>query len=109
MDFIRKTLDDVLSKYNIDRTRIVATGTGRRSDGLCCRVYQPELIRGVAAVDTALPGGPRFPQRPSRRLAIYVTHAKGSNAAGRDQEQGSRLQAMKYPVILLKDPGDPAS
>jgi poly(3-hydroxybutyrate) depolymerase len=57
VEFIRKSLDDLISKYNIDRTRIVAQGSqaGGAMAWLTALNHR-DLIRAVAPFDTALPG-----------------------------------------------------
>jgi pimeloyl-ACP methyl ester carboxylesterase len=56
VEFIRKSLDDLISKYNIDRTRIVAQGSqaGGAMAWLTALNHR-DLIRAVARLDTALP------------------------------------------------------
>lgn len=109
VDFIRKTLDEVISKYRIDRTRIVACGhqTGGAMAILTAFSHR-SLIRAVAATDAALPGRLQVPPNdPVERLALLLTVAEKFDGADRLQEQVKRLQEMKYPVILRKHPGEP--
>jgi len=109
VDFIRKTLDEVISKYHIDRTRIVACGhqTGGAM-ALLAALSHRSLIRAVAATDTALPGRVQVPANdPIERLALLLTAAEKFAAAERLEEQVKRLREMKYPVILQKHPGEP--
>ena len=109
VDFIRKTLDDVISKYRVDRTRIVACGhQAGGAMALLTAFSHRSLIRAAAVTDTALPGRLQVPANdPIERLAVFITVAEKSDAAPRVQEQVTRLQEMKYSVILQKTPGDP--
>jgi serine protease Do len=109
VDFIRKTLDEVISKYKIDRTRIAACGhqTGGAM-ALLTAFSHRSLIRAVAATDTALPGRLQVPANdPIERLALLLTVAEKFDRADRVEEQVKRLQDMKYPITLRKHPGDP--
>ncbi len=109
VDFVRKTLDDVLSKYRIDRTRIVACGhQAGGAMAMLTAFSHRSLIRAAAVTDTALPGRLQVAANdPIERLAIFITIAEKSDAAQRIQGQVTRLQEMKYSVILQKNPGDP--
>ncbi len=109
VDFLRKTLDELISKYKIDRTRVVACGhqTGGAMALLTAFAHR-SLIRAVAATDAALPGRVQVPANdPIERLALLLTVAEKFDGADRVEEQVKRLQEMKYPVILRKHPGDP--
>jgi predicted esterase len=109
VDFVRKTLDEVISRYRIDRTRIIASGhqAGGAMAALTAFSHR-SLIRGLALTDTALPGRLQVPANdPMERLALFIGVAEKSDAAERVQEQVTRLQQMKYPVILRKHPGEP--
>jgi serine protease Do len=102
LGFIRKALDDVLAKYNIDRTRIVTHGyqAGGAMAYLVAFANQ-ELVRGVAVVDAPLPGRTAVPPNdPIRRLAIYVANAKGSKQAQAIEAGVKQLQTIKYAVVL---------
>jgi len=108
VDFIHKTLDDVLSKYNIDRTRIAVHGhqAGGAMAYLTAFAHR-DVVRAVAAVDAALPARARVPANdPVERLAIHTTFAKKSKLAKRIKAGTKRLQEMKYPVIVNDFDGD---
>ena len=109
IDFIRKTLDEVISKYKIDRTRIV--GCGHQTGGamaLLTAFSHRTLIRAVAVTDATLPGRVQIPANDTiERLALSLTVAEKFDGAARVQEQVKRLQELRYPVILRKHPGDP--
>ncbi|NLF71138.1 MAG: PDZ domain-containing protein [Candidatus Anammoximicrobium sp.] len=109
-DYLRKTLDEVIAKYHIDRTRIVACG--RQTGGamaLLTAFSHRSLIRAAAATDTVLPGRIQVPANdPIERLALMLTVAEKQPVGGqRIEEQVKRLQDMKYPIILRKRPGEP--
>lgn len=109
LDFIRKTLDEVISKYKIDRTRIVACGhQAGGAMALLTAFSHRSLIRAAAVTDTVLPGRVQVPANdPIERLALLLTAAEKFDGTDRLAEQVKRLQEMKYPVILRKHPGDP--
>jgi serine protease Do len=105
LEFIRKALDDVMQKYNIDRARIVVMGE-EAGGGVAylLAAQNRELIRGVAAINAAMPPGMRPPENdPAQRLAIFTTTSKKASpavAAGI-----KRLREAKHPVTEL-DLGD---
>ncbi len=108
-DFIRKTIDDVLANYNVDRSRIVTHG--HQAGGAMAFLVafkQRDLIRGVASVDSALPQRTPVPNNdPVQRLAIYMTTASKSRLASAIEAGSKRLVEMKFPVTL-KDQGEQA-
>jgi serine protease Do len=101
LEFIRKAIDDVLQKYNIDRARIVTAGEAAGgSVAYLVASQNRELIRGVAAINAPMPLGMRPPESdPVQRLAILTTLAKKSPPAiiaGIKQ-----LREAKHPVTEL--------
>ncbi len=107
VDFIRKTLDDVLANYNIDRTRIVVHGhqAGAAMAYLVAFAHR-DVIRALAAVDAALPSRARpLDNDPIQRLAFYTTIADKSPLAAAVKAGVKRLTDMRYPVTV-KSLGD---
>jgi serine protease Do len=107
LEFIRKALDDVLSKYTVDRKRIVVAGQeGGGAMAYLFAISNRELAQGVVAVDAALPTGTSIPPNdPVRRHAFFITTAKKSAAAAPIQTTIDQLRAAKYPVTV-KDVGE---
>lgn len=108
VDFIHKTLDDIISKYNVDPTRIVAHGyqAGAAMAYMTAFAHR-DVVRAVAAVDAGLPARARVAANdPVERLAIHATYAKSSKLAERIKGAVTRLKAMKYPVIAKELDGD---
>ncbi|HZZ27720.1 MAG TPA: PDZ domain-containing protein [Pirellulales bacterium] len=103
LEFIRKAMDDLLQKYNIDRTRIVVIGE-EAGGGMAYLLasLNRDLIRGVAALNVAMPPGMRPPENdPVQRLAVFTTTAKKASpavAAGI-----KRLRDAKLPVTELNE------
>lgn len=109
VDFVRKTLDEVLSRYRVDRTRIVACGhqAGGAMAALTAFSHR-SLIRGLAVTETALPGRLQIPANdPIERLALFLGVAEKSDVVPRLREQVAQLQQAKYSVILREHAGDP--
>jgi serine protease Do len=108
VDFLRKTLDELLSRYAIDRTRIVACG--HEAGGAMAYLLafgHRDLIRGVAAADALVPTRATVPANdPIDRLAITMLVGKRSALAERMQQIADRLQQMKYPVMVWEHPGE---
>jgi serine protease Do len=101
LEFVRKEMDDVLQKYNIDPSRIVVAGDDIGGGiAYLLAVQNRDLVRGVAAINAALPPGMASPESdPVQRLAIFTTTAKQSSpavAAGI-----KRLREAKFPVTEL--------
>lgn len=107
LEFVRKEIDDVLQKYNIDRSRIVVAGE-EAGGGIAYLLADQnrDLIRGVAAINAAMPPGLTPPENdPVQRLAIFTTTAKQSSPA--IIAGIKRLRDAKFPVTEL-DVGDVA-
>ncbi len=100
-EFIRKAIDEVVQKYNIDRARIVVVGQ-EAGGGMAylLAAQNRDLVRGVGAISAPLPLGVRPPENdPAQRLAVLTTSAKKSPptvAAGI-----KRLREAKHPVTVI--------
>jgi serine protease Do len=101
LDFIRKTMDDVIGKYNVDETRVVAYGyQAGGAMALLTALRHRSLVRAVVAVDASLPARAAVAANdPLERLAFYIAYAKEAKLADRIAAGVKRLQDMKYPVI----------
>ncbi len=89
LEFVRKAIDDVIGKYNIDRTRVVAIGQ-EAGGGMAylLAAQNRDLIRGVAAIDAPMPPGMKPPEaEPAERLAIFTTTSKKSPRIRRRRHQ----------------------
>ncbi|HTQ39961.1 MAG TPA: PDZ domain-containing protein [Pirellulales bacterium] len=101
LEFIRKAIDDVVQKYNIDPARIVVMGE-EAGGGMAYLLagQNRDLIRGVAAINAAMPPGMRPPENdPVQRLAVFTTTTNKPSpalAAGI-----KRLREAKHPVTEL--------
>jgi serine protease Do len=107
--FVSKAIDEVMEDYHVDRTRIVAHGyrAGAAVAYLVGFTHR-DRIRGVAAVDAALPAGSRPPVNdPIHRLAFYITRAEKSPITPRVDAGIKVLRDMKYP-ITVEDQGEVA-
>jgi poly(3-hydroxybutyrate) depolymerase len=102
LEFIRKAADDVISKYNIDRTRIVAAGQeAGGAMAFLLAAANRELVRGVATVNTSVPPGLKMPtSEPVQRLAFFAVNFKEPPAGW--NEAVKRLREAKHPVTELK-------
>ena len=107
VDFIRKTIDNLMATYNIDRTRIVVHG--RQAGGSMSYLLgfsHRDLIRGVAPVDAALPARTAIEANdPALRLAFYAFHVKGSRLETASQAGLERLKKAKFPVSAIQIDG----
>ncbi len=101
MEFIRKTLDNITSTYNVDPSRVVVHGhQGGASMAYLVGFNHRDVIRAVAAVDGQFAGRPTD-NDPLQRLAFYITTAKRSRFARRIDAGIRRLKSMKYPVTVV--------
>ncbi len=101
VEFVRKVLDEVRSRYTIDPQRVAAHG--HQTGGAMAFVLAfslRETIRGVAAVDAPLPVPP--PENdPLNRLSIFLTTARQSRYAGQIETAITALRGRKYPVTVI--------
>jgi serine protease Do len=106
-EFIRKTLDDVAGRYNIDATRIATYGY--QTGGTMAFLFafeNVERIRAIAAIDAAPPARTQIPTTdPVNRLAFFLGRAAKSPAAALQKAFLEALQSLKHPVTL-QDLGD---
>jgi len=109
IEFIRKTMDNVLNTYNIDRNRIVSFG--RQAGGamsLILAFSHRDLVRGAIPVDAPFPLRAGIaPNDPAERLAIHAILVKGSPVNTAVGNAIKALEAAKYPVSRteLESPG----
>jgi serine protease Do len=100
--FVRKAIDDLLSDYNMDRSRIVVSGY--QAGGVMAYLVafaHRDLVRGVAAVDAALPRRAQPPPNdPLQRLAVFSASGGTSELAQAIKTGLEQLQQMKYPVTV---------
>ena len=103
VEFIQKTLEQIISKYNVDRSRVVLYG--QEAGGALAYLFafrNRELARAVVAVDAVMPARLRLPDTdPVYPLAILTTSAPGSRVAERVELAIEQLREMKYPVTVL--------
>ena len=106
---VRRLLDKVCDDYNTDPSRIVVYG--HQGGGALAYVFgfsQQDVVRAIAAVDTALPRMVRPPEtdplKPQAIFSTVATKTETSEAVSRGIEQ---LRTLKYPVTVL-DVGEQA-
>lgn len=109
IEFIRKTMDNVLNTYNIDRNRIVSFG--RQAGGAMALILgfsHRDLVRGVIPVDAPFPLRAGItPNDPAERLAMHAILVKGSPVRAAVDNAIKTLESAKYPVSKteLDSPG----
>ena len=104
--YIRKTIDDVIGKYNVDRSRIVVQGyQGGAALAYLVAFAQRDLIRGVAAVDSPLPQRAAAPaNEPINRLAFYSAWSEKSQLADRIKGEMEKVSGALFPVTTKTFP-----
>jgi len=103
LGYIRKTLDEVVAKYHVDRNRIVVAGQ-EGGGGMAYLLAQAnrDWIRGVVAIEAAIPAGTELlPNDPIQRLAFYIARSEKSPAKAQIEATIKALRASKYPVTIL--------
>src|SRR6185295_1788712 len=100
IDFIRKTLDDVIAHYNVDPMRIAVYGY--QTGGSLAYLFGFEhldRIRAIIAIDAMPPRGTKLPATdPINRLAFFVAAAEKSPAAPILKSLLTALESLKFPV-----------
>jgi poly(3-hydroxybutyrate) depolymerase len=100
--FVKKTIDDVIGRYNIDRTRIVAFG--EQAGGTMAwfvGLQNLDRIRGIAVADAVPPPRSKLPANdPVQRLAYYTAVADKSPLAPAMKAINERLTSGKFPVTV---------
>lgn len=108
--FIRKVIDHFVSTYTIDRARIVVSGSQASGSMAYLTAFRlRDIVRGVVAVDAAIPIlFARPPDNdPIERLAVVVVTYGNSSAKQRVQQNVELLREMKYPVVVEEVEGEP--
>ncbi len=107
LEFVRKTLDDLMSKYNIDRRRVAVVGQeGGGAMAYLLAFANRDQIQAVVAIDAALPRSTQIPSNdPVFRQAFFITNAKQAAAAKGIEATVEQLRTQKFPVTV-KDLGD---
>ena len=99
--FVRKSLDDVATRYSIDPTRIVTYGY--QAGGAMAWLVgfeHVDRVRAICAVDAGPPARSKAPDSdPINRLAYYIASAQKSPAAPLLKAVVTRLEAARFPVI----------
>jgi predicted esterase len=104
VDFIHKVTEEVMSRYSVDPHRVVIGGrqTGA-AIGFMAAFPRRDLIRGVVAIDAALPRAARVPaNEPAQRFAAHFLVTEGSRITAAVDRSAERLSKMKYPVSVQR-------
>jgi serine protease Do len=106
IEFIRKAYDDLAGRCTIDPQRVVVHGhEAGGAMAILTAFAHREVIRGVAAVDAALPSRITPPANdPLQRLAVYFTTNQSGRLTDRVKQNSEDLRKMGYPVTV-KDLG----
>jgi S1-C subfamily serine protease/predicted esterase len=98
--FIRKTLDDVLSRYNVDRARIAVYGY--QAGGAMAYLVgfeHRDRVRAIVAIDAVPPPRSKLPDvDPLNRLDFFIGHAEKSPSAPLMKVLFAALEAEKFPI-----------
>src|SRR4029078_745846 len=100
IDFIRKTIDDCITHYNIDATRIGSYGyqTGGAMAYLV-GFEHIDRIRAIIAIDAVPPNRTRLPETdPINLLAFFIATAEKSATAPLLKTLFTALESLKFPI-----------
>jgi len=107
--YVRKAMDQLAATYRLDPTRIVVHGyQGGAAMAYLVALSHRDRIRGVAAVDAALPVRASAPEnQPHERLAVYTTLPSESPLVARIQAGIQQLKDARFPVTVrpMEGPG----
>jgi serine protease Do len=110
-EFIKKTLEENLSHYNVDPNRISVYGY--QSGGAMAYLYGLEnmqRVRAIIAIDAVPPLRVQLPDTdPINRLAFFIGHADKSSNAALMKTLFAALEGEKFPVtkkLLGEKPRD---
>lgn len=99
-EFVRRAMEHVGGKYNVDRSRVALFGEG--ADGVFALSLATVLqgrVTAAAVVEAALPANVELaPTAPLESLAIFSAQAGDSKQARRIEAGIARLRKLKYPV-----------
>jgi predicted esterase len=100
--FIRKTLDDLMSHYTIDTTRVAIFGADASGTmAFLTALEHRDRFRGLAAAEAAPPARMKAPETdPVNRLAIFLASAEKTPAHGTNETLHTRFTAAKFPVTM---------
>jgi serine protease Do len=100
--FIRKTLDDLISHYTVDSTRVAIFGADASGTmAFLTALEHRDRFRGLAATEAAPPARMKLPETdPVNRLAVFLASADKTPAKGTNESLQARLTAVKLPVTL---------
>jgi len=99
---ISRLLVDVSAAYNVDKSRVVTHGhEGGGRAALAVAFSNREAIRGVAAVEAALPAPPPD-NEPQYRLDIYLAVAEKSPLRNVVERAAQAIEQKKIPLVVKK-------
>ncbi len=109
-EFVRKAMDEVIDKYNIDDDRVVVGGyqAGGTFAAIVATAH-PDAVRGIALVDAAPPARASLPTSdPVQRLSVFVSASDKSKHKAQVKQAVEALRTNKIPVSVLSPTPEPA-
>lgn len=102
VEFVRKTLDEVMRGYAVDPSRVVVHGyQAGGAMAWAVALARREVIRGVATVDAVAPLRAQLPENdPFQRFAVYSSASPKSTVATPLEALMKRLRELKFPVTV---------
>jgi len=108
IEFVRKTIDEVMRTYAVDPTRVVLHGyQAGGSMAYYVALLHRDVVRGVAPVAAPVPSRLAKPETdPVQPLVIYSVSSEKSGAASRIAAGVALLQKQGFPVLTRTLPGE---
>jgi serine protease Do len=96
---VRKFIDNVTSRYNVDRTRIVLHGRGVGGTmAWFTALANRNLVRGVVPMDSPLPSRATVENDPVNRLFVFSVSSKSAPNLEAIDAGNTRLNTAKVPL-----------
>ena len=107
IEFIRKSMDNVVNQYVVDPSRVVVHGyLAGGAMAYYVAFGNREICRAVAPVAASLPERMSVPETdPVQPMAIFSCWSTESEAAERIQAGEQKLQQKAFPVVVTKISG----
>ncbi|HND51946.1 MAG TPA: PDZ domain-containing protein [Pirellulaceae bacterium] len=106
IEFVRKAIEEVVTRYSIDKSRIVSCGyQGGAAMAYLVGLSRRDLVRGIVAIDSPPPLRiPAVENDPFQRLAIYNAVDGKSRLLPGIEAALKKFGELKIPTTLKKLP-----
>lgn len=105
-EFVRKTMDEVSKRYQLDPARVVVHGyQAGGTMAWMVALARRDMVRGIAAVDAGPPLRAPLPENgPFQSLAVWTAYAASSPLAAPQEALAKKLRDARFPVTVKQLP-----